>query len=140
MERVIDLNIICFNIIEEEEKVRRIHDELIETYGDRLEVHMMRGTYSDTWYWLNVADPKGTKGQVIKIFKELYLTSDDCLYVFGDNNNDIGMFEVADVPVALENSVDILKDMASVRIGYNYEDSVAKYIYEKAGEQVEKNR
>ncbi len=139
IEKVVESDIICFNVIDEEEKVKSVHDALIEAYGDRLEIHMMQGTYSDKWYWLNVADPKGTKGQALKIFKELYLSSEDCLYVFGDNNNDIGMFEVADVPVALENSVEILKEMAEVTIGYNYEDSVAKYVYEKAGEWVEKN-
>jgi hypothetical protein len=139
LQTVVDSNIICFNVIDEEEKIKSIHNTLIDTYGDQLEVHMMQGTYSEKWFWLNVADPKGTKGQALKIFKELYLSNEDCLYVFGDNNNDIGMFEVADVPVALENSVDILKEMADVTIGYNYEDSVAKYVHKKAGEWVEKN-
>ena len=75
----------------------------------------------------------GTKGSALKIFKEMYLNESDKLYVFGDNNNDLGMFKVADVSIAVANGVDLLKELANETIGYNYDDSVAKYITEKAG-------
>lgn len=140
MRRVIPEEIICFNAIDTKERITRVHDTLIQAFGDRLEVHMMKGTYSDEWYWLNVADPEGTKGQALKRFRERYLAAEDILYVFGDNNNDIGMFEVADRPVALENSVDKLKALAGEIIGYNYEDSVARYVHGKAAMRLEKNR
>jgi len=133
VKRVLDKDIICFNIIDKENIVKEIHDKLIETFGDELEVHMMRGTYSEEWYWLNVADPSGTKAHAIKTFKEMFLKDTDILYVFGDNNNDLGMFEIADVPVALENSILQLKQLSKVQIGYNYDNSVAKYIEKECG-------
>ncbi len=133
LNKVLDKDIICFNVIDLEHKIRAIHDELIESFGDSLEVHMMRGTYSEEWFWLNVADPSGTKGSALKIFKEMYLNETDKLYVFGDNNNDLGMFKVADVSIAVANGVEPLKELASETIGYNYDDSVAKYITKKAG-------
>ena len=133
MDRVLDKDIICFNVIDKESVVKEIHDKLIETFGDELEVHMMRGTYSEEWYWLNVADPSGTKAHAIKTFKEIFLKDTDILYVFGDNNNDLGMFEAADVPVALENSIFGLKQLSKVLIGYNYDNSVAKYIEREYG-------
>ena len=74
------------------------------------------------------------------MFKELYLNSEDQLVVFGDNNNDIEMFEIADLPIALENSVQVLKNIAVETIGSNDEDSVAKYIYKKVGESLEADR
>jgi len=133
LKKVMDKDIICFNVIDLEDKIRAIHDELIETFGDLLEVHMMQGTYSEEWFWLNVADPTGTKGSALKIFKEMYLNESDVLYVFGDNNNDLGMFKVADVSIAVANGVELLKELANETIGYNYDDSVAKYIIQKAG-------
>jgi Cof subfamily protein (haloacid dehalogenase superfamily) len=133
-------DIICFNVIDLEDKIRAVHDRLIEEFGVELEVHMMKGTYTSKWAWLNVADPEGTKGHALKVFKELYLNSEDQLVVFGDNNNDIEMFEIADLPIALENSVQVLKNMAVETIGSNDEDSVAKYIYKKVGESLEADR
>ncbi|MCD6435526.1 MAG: HAD hydrolase family protein, partial [Clostridiales bacterium] len=131
--RVLDKDIICFNAIDEKDIIKGIHDELIETFGEKLEVHMMQGTYDKNFYWLNVADPSGTKAHAIETFKEMFLKSTDVLYVFGDNNNDLDMFKVADVPVALENSIFQLKQLAKVQIGYNYDDSVVKYIKKECG-------
>jgi len=128
-DSIIEKDIICFNIIDEEDVVKKIHDELKTKYEDKLEIHMMRDTYTDKWYWLNVADKTGTKGHALMEFKEMYLNENDILYVFGDNNNDLGMFEVADVPVAVKNSVELLKKLSKIQIGFNYEDSVAKFIY-----------
>ena len=134
MEQIIEKDIICFNVIDLKDKIKAIHDELIEEFGEKLEVHMMKGTYTEKWYWLNVADKKGTKGYALKTFKEMFLINTDKLFVFGDNNNDLGMFEVADTSIAVENGIDELKKIAKETIGYNYEDSVAKYILKKVGE------
>lgn len=52
----------------------------------------------------------------------------DRLVVFGDNLNDLPMFAVADVAVAVENAFTEVKEHADVVIGPNYTDSVANYI------------
>ena len=57
------------------------------------------------------------------------LTGADRMVVFGDNINDIPMFGVADVGVAVENAFDEAKDKAHVVIGTNDSDAVARFIY-----------
>ncbi len=49
--------------------------------------------------------------------------------VFGDNVNDLTMMERADVGVAVENAIDLVRERASVNIGPNTADSVARWIY-----------
>ncbi len=52
----------------------------------------------------------------------------DRLVVFGDNLNDLPMFEVADVSVAVGNALAQVKEKADLVIGINNENSVARFI------------
>lgn len=52
----------------------------------------------------------------------------DRVVCFGDNLNDIPMFEVADLSVAVDNAFPQVKDSADIIIGPNYDDSVAHFI------------
>ena len=52
----------------------------------------------------------------------------DRLVVFGDNLNDLPMFEVADIAVAVANAQPRVKELADIVIGPNYDDSVAHFI------------
>ena len=54
------------------------------------------------------------------------------LVVFGDSQNDVPMFGVADVAVAVGNALPEVKAAADVVIGPNYTDSVARFIEEDA--------
>lgn len=47
---------------------------------------------------------------------------------FGDNLNDLSMFSVADVSVAVSNSYEQVKEKADVIIGSNNDNAVAEYI------------
>jgi hydroxymethylpyrimidine pyrophosphatase-like HAD family hydrolase len=50
--------------------------------------------------------------------------------VFGDNLNDLSMFEVADLAVAVDNALPEVKAAADVVIGANTTDAVARFIAE----------
>lgn len=52
----------------------------------------------------------------------------DRVVCFGDNLNDIPMFGVADLSVAVGNAFPPVKDSADIVIGPNYDDSVARFI------------
>lgn len=52
----------------------------------------------------------------------------DRVVCFGDNLNDIPMFGVADLSVAVGNAFPAVKDSADIVIGPNYDDSVARFI------------
>lgn len=57
----------------------------------------------------------------------------DRLVVFGDNLNDLSMFGVADMAVAVDNALPQVKEKADVVIGPNSADAVARFIAEKEG-------
>lgn len=52
----------------------------------------------------------------------------DRVVAFGDNINDLPMFEVADVAVAVGNALSQVKEAADIVIGPNYDDAVAQFI------------
>ena len=55
------------------------------------------------------------------------------LVVFGDNDNDVPMFEVADRALAVENATEKLRAYASEVIGPNESDSVVRRILADLG-------
>lgn len=52
----------------------------------------------------------------------------DRVVVFGDNLNDLPMFHIADLAVAVENAQPALKEAADIVIGPNYDNAVARFI------------
>ena len=50
------------------------------------------------------------------------------MVAFGDNLNDLSMFEAADVKIAVGNAKEELKDAADIVIGTNSEDGVAEWL------------
>ena len=55
----------------------------------------------------------------------------DKIVAFGDNKNDIPLFEIADEAYAVANACDELKQKATGIIGSNSEDAVAKFLLER---------
>ena len=120
---------ICFTIIGTKGKLKKLNMELVKKYGDKIELHLIENDYSPGWYWLTVHDAKATKDQAIKELVKITGHKLDDLIVFGDNANDIKMFNLASIAVAVDNAKDILKKDADEIIGDNNSDSVVKYIH-----------
>lgn len=74
---------------------------------------------------MNGSISKGTAALEIK-----RLMGADRIVAFGDNLNDIPLFEVADESYAVSTSHDDLKKIATAVIGSNNDDAVAKFISE----------
>lgn len=98
--------------------------EAVEALGD---AHCMfyRDNYSDM-YFLEIISKTVSKGSAAKQVKEII--GADKMIAFGDNLNDIPLFEAADECYAVSNAEKALKDIATGVIGSNDEDAVAKYI------------
>jgi len=80
--------------------------------------------------WLELLPVKATKAFAALQVKQML--GCERLVVFGDNINDIPMFEVADECYAVANAVSELKTIATGIIGGNDEDGVAKWIERRA--------
>lgn len=87
-----------------------------------------KDSYSDDWlveiYSKTASKANGAK-EVSKI------VGADSITAFGDNLNDIVMLRGADTPIAVENAVPQVKEIAKEIIGTNTDDSVVKYIAKK---------
>lgn len=124
--------VISFVIMDKKENLIDLTNYLCENYSSLLEVHVMENQYSPGWHWLTILDKKSTKRQAIKTLIELENLEGCETVVFGDNVNDIQMFEGADRAIAVENAKAELKGRATEIIGVNEQDSVVKFILQDA--------
>lgn len=75
---------------------------------------------------IEVYAPDVSKAEAVLRLKKI--TGAGRLVVFGDNLNDLSMFAVADVSVAVGNAFQEVKDAADHVIGINSSDAVARFI------------
>ena len=81
--------------------------------------------YNGAWY-LEIFSHKASKANGIRFIREHYGFSK--VVAFGDNLNDLPMFEQADVKVAVGNARDEVKAAADYVIGTNDNDGVAEWL------------
>lgn len=80
-------------------------------------------------YWLDVHHKLATKGGAVKLVKERLGASN--VICFGDGDNDLSMFDLADEAYAPSNAIDIIKQNANAVIGHHNEDAVAHFLRER---------
>ena len=129
-EDLSNFDLICFNAIGRYEETLELFNRLEENFKDILEIHMMRGTPHEEWYWINVANIKATKAGAIERLRKMYEKRFK-IHSFGDNRNDLEMLSVSDTGIAMGNATQQLKDKADLIIGTNQEDSVIRFILEQ---------
>jgi hydroxymethylpyrimidine pyrophosphatase-like HAD family hydrolase len=96
--------------------------------------HIQQDTYKDEKgvpkYWLEIMRFDATKDYGVKKVREL--VGADRIICFGDNINDVPMFNVRDEKYAVANAIDEIKDIATAVIGSNEDDGVAKWLEKHA--------
>ena len=92
---------------------------------------MFPAEFFEGFYWLEILPANSGKGQAVDFLTEKYKPKK--VVCFGDNLNDLCMFERADVKVAPANAVEEIRKAADIVIGENSDDSVAKYISQDFG-------
>jgi hydroxymethylpyrimidine pyrophosphatase-like HAD family hydrolase len=115
-------------VIGKEPPLLELEKEILGSFGDQVETHCFDNMYCPGWYWLTVHDELATKDRAIETLRENYGLKDRELVVFGDQTNDVKMFEVAHRGIAVANAVESLKKKASQVIGSNDEDSVVRFL------------
>lgn len=119
-------NAIYFTIMDRYEDLKQLRDEL------EANCNVCTAFYHDTYtqYWFlevfSAAAGKKNGALALKSF-----TDADFLCTFGDNLNDFGLFEAADLRVAVSNAVPELKSKADVLIGSNEDNGVIRFIQER---------
>jgi Cof subfamily protein (haloacid dehalogenase superfamily) len=91
-----------------------------------LNVSYHRDVYDTGLWYLDVCAKGVSKKSEVDALREKY--GFDRVVAFGDNHNDLPLFEAADECYAVDNAVEGLKAVATDVIGKNTEDGVAKWI------------
>lgn len=118
----------CITIIHRQENLEALEADLGTRFGAVVELHHYENQYSPGWFWLTVHDRRASKDQAIKSLQAQLSLQDSRVVVFGDNKNDIKMFQAADHAIAVDNASAAVKAHAHEVIGSNLTDSVVNYL------------
>lgn len=121
-----NFDVLYFTIMDYEDKINYLYDRL--KCFDNLYIVKYRDTYNKQIINLEIYDIKASKASAINYLKEKYRFSK--IITFGDNLNDIPMFNISDECYSVENAVDELKEISTAVIDKNTNNSVAKFIHE----------
>ncbi|QGQ99238.1 HAD family phosphatase [Paenibacillus psychroresistens] len=124
----LDKKVMILTYIGAYEDLKPFYDALKLHYGTNIYIHFSLDTYLQDQYFLEVSDPLANKGAATLRWAELVGCLPEQIIVFGDNFNDIEMFEVAGTTIAMSNARTELKEKADSLIVSNDEDGVAHYI------------
>lgn len=101
-------DIIYFAILGGERAVCEAAAAMAEVSGIRYTYY--RDAYADDVWYLEIFDAAASKKHAVEYLRDI--TGAEKVVCFGDNINDLPMFEVADIAVAVENGVDEVKAAA----------------------------
>ncbi len=120
-ERQWDGKVFYFSIIGDGDKLRSI----CRHFDERFHCIFSKNIYDDE-YWLEIMPKTASKASAILELKNLL--GCERVICFGDAENDIPMFRIADEAYAMENAVPELKAIATGIIDSNSEDGVARWL------------
>ena len=120
----VDAGIIYFCFLDGYENIRRLYDEIKNIGG--LRVEMYKDIYSDDFWYLEIFSETASKYNAIQFLRQKY--GFEKLVCFGDNLNDLPMFDGCDECYAVANAKPELKERATAVIGSNTEDGVARFL------------
>lgn len=85
-------------------------------------------TGTEKVYYIDIISKGSTKKEAILLLAEYLHIAKEEIIVIGDGGNDIPMFEIAGLKVAMENALDIVKEKADYITASNEESGVGKAI------------
>jgi len=124
----LDETAVYINSCGELEKLRPVRNSVGEIEGAGFEFY--EDTYTKKWY-LETFSAAASKGSGIKYLRDTY--GFERVVAFGDNLNDLSMFEQADIKVAVGNANADLKIKADMVTDTCNENGVAKWLSENYG-------
>ncbi len=83
----------------------------------------------DDWRWIDIHHADANKGSAVDTLRETLGASR--IVCFGDNDNDLPMFERADESYAPENAARHVREAATAVIGHHDEDGIARFLRER---------
>lgn len=122
-KQVLD-NIVFFTLVGKQEGLQVIHDAL-SVYPD-INKTLYKNVYTDDLWYLDIFSSKASKKKAVEYLRKNYKF--EHIIGFGDENNDLALFEACDVKVAVKNARLELKKNADYICESNIDDGVVKWI------------
>ena len=120
-------SVICLSAMGPDEQVQAVIDGVADEPG--LVSYTGTAIQSQKLRWMDIHHSDGSKGDgVTTLRRELGC---DSVIVFGDGENDLSMFEVADESYAPSNAQAAVKSKATEIIGHHDEDGVGRFLRER---------
>ena len=119
-----ETEIIYFCFLNTNDNIHRLHNAIKDFSGIRIELY--QDIYSDDLWYMEVFNDTASKYNAVQFLRHNY--GFDKIIGFGDNLNDISLFEACDECYAVANAKPEVKEKATTVIGANDEDGVAKWM------------
>ena len=117
------------SVIDQTELLSFLRENIGESIADSCRTTFFADNGAPGYHWLEFASVLATKARAAE--KVQNLTGADALVCFGDSQNDLSIFSVADQAYAVANSDPELKSKATQIIGSNSDEAVAAWFVSK---------
>lgn len=117
-------NSVYFSLLNSKENLQPLFNDLKTLCGVKSVFY--RDVYSDDLWYLEVFSSAASKKNAVNFLRKTY--GFDYIVCFGDNLNDIPLFEASDKRYAVNNAHPDLKTLADGIIGSNIENGVARFL------------
>ncbi len=118
--------LIYFSLMDYPEKLEPVYQSLRQI--PELNSVFYKDNYSPDLWYLEIYSKSASKYHAVQFLRS-YLEPEKVV-CFGDNHNDLPLFEASDYKLAVNNAVAALKEKADRVIGCNTEDGVAVWLKE----------
>jgi Cof subfamily protein (haloacid dehalogenase superfamily) len=118
--------LIYFSLLDQKEHLEPVYHQ-IEAIPD-LNCVFYKDNYSPDLWYLETYSKTASKYHAVQFLRS-YLNIDR-IVCFGDNRNDLPLFEASDHRIAVGNAVAELQAKADLIIGKNYDDGVATWLHQ----------
>lgn len=118
--------LIYFSLLDTKQNLESIYTTMKEI--EALNCVFYKDNYSPDLWYLEIYSKTASKYHAVQFLREHYHY--DRVVCFGDNRNDLPLFEASDYKVAVGNAVIELQEKADQIIGYHYDDGVALWLKE----------
>jgi hydroxymethylpyrimidine pyrophosphatase-like HAD family hydrolase len=122
-------DVVYYSLSDSEEKLRGVYEELRDIGSLRVEFY--RDIYNKDYWYLEVCAAGASKSRAVTKLRGIY--GFDKVVCFGDNINDLGMFEASDECYAVENALGEVRLRADAIIKSNAENGVADWLWQHFG-------
>ena len=123
-EECINKNIVYYSVDDKKEKLDKAYEELSKCAD--LHIEYYRDIYNTDHWYLEVCSAKASKKNAVNTLRQNY--GFDRIISFGDNLNDLPMFEASDECYAVQNAKKEIKEKATAVIESNINNGVALFL------------